>query len=129
MSLPAISMKYFYFCLLASVYAIHQSMTYYKLMIIFRHHFIDLIYGNCFVCMLNNAWHTKVLNNEYCTDKWVSFLQTQCNNSFSFSIFINIYKNFYNHFSHTVHLFVVFYRVEGLYKTMRRRMLGWNHNI
>ena len=60
MSLPANRMKYFYFCLLVSVYAIHQSMTYYKLMIIFRHHFIDLIYGNCFVCMLNNAWHIQL---------------------------------------------------------------------
>ena len=38
------------FLLLASVYAIHQSMSYDKLKSIFMHHFIDLIYGNCFAC-------------------------------------------------------------------------------
>ena len=40
----------------------------------------------------------KVLNNDKYMDKWVSVLQTQCKRLFSFSVFINIYKYFYNHF-------------------------------
>ena len=60
-SVPAIGMQYFYFCLLASVYTICQSMTYYNILIIFRHDVIDLIYGNCFVCMLYNAWYVLLM--------------------------------------------------------------------
>ena len=108
-STPAIGMQYFYFCLLASVYTIHQSMTCYTLMIIFRHHVIDLIYGNCFVCMLNNAWHVQLMF-------WKINLS-----SFSFSIFINTFTMF---FPLTLHLFVVFYRVDGLYKMMRGKLEG-----
>ena len=54
-------------------------------------------------------------------DKWVSVLQTQCNSSF---FFLYIDKHFYNHFFPALYIFVLFYRVEGLYKTMKRRMLG-----
>ena len=109
----AISMQYFYFCLLASVYTICPSMTYYNLMIIFRHHVKGLIYGNCFVCMLNNTWYVQLIF-------WKINLS-----SFSFSNFINMSTMI---FSLTLHLFVVFYRVDGLYKMIRGETWGeWEY--
>ena len=115
-------------CLLLFLPYINQWLT--TNLIIFRHHFIDLIYGNCFLCMLNNATCTaKVLNDENCMDKWVSVLQTQCNSSFSFSIFISIYKHFYSHFFPHFTIVCCVLQSEGIVQDHEEENVGGNHNI
>ena len=84
-------------------------MTYYNLMIILRYHDIDLIYGICFVCMLNNACHVQ-LTFGMINHKWIDEYQT-CDLLAS-AHFLSLFfiKTFTMVFPLTLHLFVVLYR-------------------
>ena len=105
-----------------SVHTICQSMTYYNFVIILKNHVIDLIYGNCLVCMLNNAWHVQLMF-WMIHHTWIDEYQT-CKLTASAN-FLYFYKHFYNvFFPLTLHLFVVLYRLDGLYKMIRRRIWG-----